>query len=293
MNAVWSFWSKPYVETRKSGWYSEKQHRLSWILSFHLARKYFSKTLLVTDDYGADLLTGRLKLEFDRVSTTLNKLDNQDARWWTLGKLYAYASQHKPFIHIDNDGFLWKPLPIDSETKLFAQNPDYFEVGASFYMPEQVETLIQKHGGWLPEEWAWYRSSGLPQRAESCGIFGGTDIKFIKYYAKLAMEMITHPANSTVWNALSENVERNILVEQYLLSACIEYQKNHSNKKFSTIAIEYLFNSMDDAFNPANASEAGYTHLIADSKKDKKIADDLDRRVKKDFPEAYKHVCGR
>lgn len=290
MNAVWSFWSKPYLETRRTAWHSEKQHHLSWILSFYLARKYFPKTLLVTDDYGADLLTGHLKLEFDRVSTSLNNLDNQDARWWALGKLCTYASQNEPFIHIDNDVFLWKPLPVDSETKLFAQNPEYFEVGASFYMPEQVEMLIHHHGGWLPEEWIWYRSSGLPQRAESCGIFGGSDIEFIKYYAKLAMEMIMHPANNAVWNTLGENVERNILVEQYLLTACIEYQKNHPDKKFPTIGIDYLFNSMDDAFNPSDAAEAGYTHLIADSKKDKKIVNDLEWRVKKDFPKAYKCV---
>ena len=287
MNAVWSFWSKPYLEARKKIWCSEKQHYLSWILSLQLAQKFFSKTLLVTDDYGAELLVEGLKLEFDAVSRALNELDDHDSKWWALGKIYTYASQKEPFIHIDNDVFLWKPLPVTSDTALFAQNPEYFEIGATFYMPEQIEALRDRHDGWLPKEWAWFRSSGLPQRAESCGVFGGNDTEFINYYAKRALTMIEHPANRKLWINLNEQVERNILVEQYLLSACIEYSKNCRANVYRALDIHYLFNSMDDAFDSRKAADVGYTHLIADTKKNKKLADDLEMRVKKDFPEAY------
>lgn len=289
MKAIWSFWSKPYLDARKKIWYSEKQHYLSWILSFQQARKFFSKTLLVTDDFGVKLLLDGLHLEFDEVSTSLNGLRDRDSKWWALGKIYTYACQKEPFIHIDHDVFLWKPLPVNSDTVLFAQNPEYFEIGASFYMPEQVESLMNIYGGWLPEEWAWYRSSGLPQRAESCGVFGGYETEFINYYANLAIEMINHPANKTVWEVLEDKVERNILVEQYLLSACIEYYKNQQDERYLSIDINYLFNSMDDAFHPVEAAEAGYTHLIADSKKNKALANDLERRVKHDYPEVYEN----
>ena len=44
---------------------------------------------------------------------------------------------------------------------------------------------------------------------------------------------------------------------------------------------------MDDAFNPRKAADAGYTHLIADAKKNKALAKDLERRVEKDYPEAF------
>ncbi len=287
MNAVWSFWSKPYLRARKSIWDSEKQHFLSWILSFHQGRKFFSKTLLFTDDHGAKMLVDGLQLEFDVVSTSLNILDNYDPSWWALGKIYTYGSQYEPFIHIDNDVFLWKPLPLNSETPLFAQNPEYFEIGASFYMPEQMDMLLKKHGGWLPGEWAWYLSSGLPQRAESCGVFGGNYTDFIHYYAKLAVRMIEHSANINLWSILGGQVERNILIEQYFLSACIEYYKHYPEDFSRPVDIQYLFNSMDDAFNPVKAAEAGYTHLIADTKKNKAIAEDLKRRVEEDYPDAY------
>jgi hypothetical protein len=105
MNAVWSFWSKPYLEAWKSIWCSEKQHLLSWILSLQQARKFFGRTVLFTDDYGARMLVDGLQLEFDVVSTSLNSLNGHDPKWWALGKIYTYSSQHEPFIHIDNDVF--------------------------------------------------------------------------------------------------------------------------------------------------------------------------------------------
>ena len=287
MNAVWSFWSKPYLEARKSIWCSERQHLLSWILSLQQARKFFDRTVLFTDDYGARMLVDGLQLEFDGVSTALDNLGNHDSKWWALGKIYTYSSQNEPFIHIDNDVFLWKPLPVNSQTAIFAQNPEYFEVGASFYMPEQIESLVNNHGGWLPREWIWYRSSGLPQRAESCGVFGGGNTEFISYYAKLALEMIEHPFNNHLWSTLGEHVERNILLEQFLLSACIEYYKNLPGNSSQSLDIHYLFNSMADAFDPGKASNAGYTHLIADTKKNKTLAKDLEKRVEKDYPEAF------
>lgn len=287
MNAVWSFWSKPYLNARKSMWCSEKQHLLSWILSLQQARKFFGKTLLFTDDYGAKMLVEGIQLEFDVVSTALNSLRDHDSKWWALGKLYTYSLQNEAFIHLDNDAFLWKPLPVNSDNGLFAQNPDYFKVGASYYMPEQIELLIEKHGGWLPREWVWYRSSGQPQRAESCGVFGGGNTEFINYYSRRALKMIEHSANSHLWTILGEQVERNILVEQYLLSACIEYYKNHQEGGNQSLDIHYLFNSLDDAFDPRKAADAGYTHLVADTKKNKALANDLERRVEKDYPEAF------
>lgn len=290
MNAVWSFWSKPYLEARKSAWCSEKTHWLAWILSLQQARKFFGKTVLVTDDDGARMLVDGLQLEFDTVSTALNGLKNQDAKWWAMGKLLTYSLQMEPFVHIDSDVFLWKALPVDSNTPLFAQNPEFFEVGRSYYMPEAMEALIQQQGGWLPDEWRWFRASGLQQRAECCGVFGGGNTEFIRYYAKLALEMIEHPVNAGLWPVLGEHVERNILLEQYLLSACIEFWNHSLFANNGKVDIHYLFSSMDDAFNPGQAAKCGYTHLIADSKKDKTLANDLETRVIKDYPGPYEKL---
>lgn len=234
------------------------------------------------------MLIDGLGLEFDTVSTGLNAIENHDPKWWALGKIYTYRLQAEPFIHIDSDAFLWKPLPVNAETALFAQNPEI----ASFYMPRQFEAVVKSvPGGWLPIEWEWYRSSGHTKRAQRCGIccgiFGGSQIDFINYYADLAIQLVEHPANRTAWFSLSDKIERNILAEQYLLSACIEYYKSQASSAYQGLDIQYLFNSQDDAFNAQKAAEVGYTHLIANAKQNREIASKLEKRVIKDYPEDY------
>lgn len=295
MIAVWSFWSKPFFVSRKGIWVHEKHHLLSWVLSVETARKHFQKTVLYTDDLGARMLIDGLDLEFDEVSTALNALAGHDPRWWALGKIFTYKLQQEPFIHIDSDVYLWKPLPLTSQTLLFAQNPEPFVIGASYYKPEQFEAAVKRQpSGWLPQEWRWYRSCRHGQRAESCGVFGGNQTDFIHHYATLGVRLIEHPGNQNAWKTLSNQAERNILVEQYLLSACIEYHQNNPDSPHYAINIHYLFATMDDAFNPEKAKQSGYTHLIADTKKNKTIARNLERRVEKDYPAAYarclKHI---
>jgi hypothetical protein len=288
VRAVWSFWSKPYLASRKQVWLSEEQHLLSWILSLQTARKHFHQTTLYTDDLGARMLVDGLGLEFDTVSTELNALDTHDPSWWALGKILTYRLQRDAFIHIDNDVYLWKPLPLTSDTPLFAQNPEGFVVGASFYMPEHFESAVKKQSeGWMPEEWQWYRKSGKFQRAESCGIFGGCRTDFVSHYASLALRIVEHPGNQSAWQSLSSKVERNILIEQYFLSACIEFHRSRPDSLYHGINIQYLFDNVDDTLNPRKAAEAGYTHLIAGAKRNRAAAVNLEKRVQKDYPEAY------
>ncbi len=288
MRAVWSFWTRPFLSDRCSVWLTERHHLLSWILSFQTARAHFRKTALFTDDAGARMLVDGLGLDFDIVSTKLNALKDSDPKWWALGKIYTYRLQTKPFIHIDSDVFIWRRPSFKSLSPLVAQNPDHFVVGASYYMPERLEASVkQTPGGWLPIEWEWYRSRGCVQRAESCGVFGGARTDFIRYYAGNAIQFIEHRGNQRAWRNLSDEIERNLLAEQYLLSACIEYQKSLQGSPYQDLSIQYLFDSQKETFNPQRAAAIGYTHLIAGAKRNQHVADKLERRVKADYPANY------
>jgi hypothetical protein len=155
-------------------------------------------------------------------------------------------------------------------------------------MPERFEQAVkQTPGGWLPPEWQWYRSRGSVQRAESCGIFGGARTEFIRYYACLAIQLIEHPANQSAWGNLTDEIERNILAEQYLLSACLEYHRNLYDSPYKDLQIHYLFNSQEEACNPQSAAAVGYTHLIARSKKNQSITEKLEKRVQRDYSAQY------
>jgi hypothetical protein len=289
MRAVWSFWNKPYEWHYRSRWSSDRQHLLSWILSLETARRHGYETALYTDDAGASVLVEGLGLKFDQVFLSLNALKNHDPRWWCLGKIYTYRLQNEPFIHLDNDVFLWKRLsPALERAAVIAQSPEYISTGAFFYRPEAVDYVIKGiNDGWLPREWEWYQTFGQHQRGECCGIFGGNAIGFITHYAGEAIKMIEHPQNKLGWPLLERGVNRNVQVEQYLLSACIEYHRNRPESPFHNVTIEYMFASDEDARNPEQAERAGYTHLLGNSKHDPELNQRLEARVKRDYPEYY------
>lgn len=286
---MWSFWSKPFRSHHHRAWASEKHHLLAWVLSTESARRHYRTTELHTDDTGARMLVDGLGLEIDRVSTSLNTLDGHDTGWWALGKLYTYRAQREPFVHLDNDVFLWRPLPDRLESApLLAQNPEHVVPGRPYYRPEAFEAVLDGLAdAWLPPEWRWYRASGRSQRGECCGIFGGRHNDFVRHYAGQAIRLIEHAPNQTGWRRLADKIAHNNLFEQYLLSACVDYHRDRAGSPYRDIDIAYLFASVDQAFDGTTADQLGYTHLIADAKRNPQLADRLEARVARDHPAHY------
>jgi hypothetical protein len=234
-------------------------------------------------------LVDGIGLDFDQVDTSLDALARHDPAWWATGKVFTYRAQQEPFVHIDSDVYLWKRLPERLESAaVLAQNPEFFVTGASYYEPEACEgVLAQVKGTWLPPEWLWYRASGLGQRGENCGIFGGNQLEFIHHYADQALSFLQRRENRRALRRLTRKANHMVLVEQYLLAACIEYRRRSTDSAYGGVRIEYLFESMDDAFFSTRAVELGYTHLIAGAKQNPQVAALLEQRVKGDWPELY------
>jgi hypothetical protein len=288
LKAIWSFWSKPFEAHRRFSWPSERHHLFAWVLSVETARQHYPDTSLITDDAGARMLVDRLGLPFTCVSTELNALEQHNPDWWALGKIYAYRMQTQPFVHIDNDVFLWKPLPARLEcADVFAQNPEPISASTPYYQPERfAHALNPTAKGWLPEEWHWYQRTHHNQ-AICCGIFGGNRIDFIQHFSNASLRLIEDPANSHALELLHDKRMLMLVVEQYLLSAFVDYHKTATVLPLGNIRIEYLYNSMADHWNPDYAAHAGFTHLAADAKQNPLIAHRLENRVRSDYPEHY------
>jgi hypothetical protein len=286
MRVLWSLWTRPLLTGGRVGWRSPQDHLLSWILSVGLARQHDTDTCLVTDDAGAALLIDALGLEFSEVSLSLNALADHDPDWWALGKLYAYAEQERPFVHIDSDCYLWEPLPAGLlAAPVIASHPETVELGRSCYRPEVLEHELRERGGWMPPEFAHYMPIGGSLRAENCGIFGGNRLDFIRHYAETAKRFVHHPDNQPIWAARPENYSDIILFEQLLLSACLTFHRGRPQSPWSDIAIHYLFESYEEAVR--TGSERGFTHLIAGTKWDTAVIAGLHRCVRERFPAQY------
>ncbi|MBK5124371.1 hypothetical protein IQ288_31540 [Burkholderia sp. R-69980] len=284
MRAVWSFWSRPFDDYYKRAWLSEYHHLLAWVISVNFARQHYPDTMLVTDIAGKRLLVDELGLPFKVVSTELERLRDVDLRWWTMGKLVAYSLQTEPFVHVDADVFLWKRLPLWlEETPVIVQHPEHFSKRDACYQLEAVEASMRETGGIIPEEWSWTHARGPHQRAENCGICGGADLSFLNYYANLAMLVALRPENQAGWRRLRDTW-MNMVVEQNLLTACIEYHRHHQDSPFRGVRHDYLFDTAAHAFDPALATRAGFTHLISNAKRNPAVAQRIEARVRRDFP---------
>jgi hypothetical protein len=289
MRAVWSFWTKPWRNRRGWSWPSEKHHLLAWVLSVESASRHYPDTQLVTDKAGARLLVDELGLRVQHVTTALESLTDHDPSLWMMGKLRAYRLQDVPFVHIDTDVFLWQRLPEKVErAAVFAQNPEHFTLGSSHYKPDRMQRLMTTDSsGWIPPEWEWAISMGANQRGECCGIAGGTDLEFIHYYADSAMQVVDDPRNRTGWAGVPDKGEFNTLIEQYHLAACVDYHRGRPDSPFRSVEIRYLFDSFTDAFDANVAAKAGFTHLLASAKSSAAVAERMEKRVARDFPDQY------
>jgi hypothetical protein len=101
--------------------------------------------------------------------------------------------------------------------------------------------------------------------------------------ADLAIRMIRHPRNRVIWRHAGANAGDNVLFEQYLLAACLEYHH---------ITARYLFDSMEESFDEDAARLRGYTHLIGGAKRNR-VAGRSDSAASLDQRQHRKPPSGR
>lgn len=275
MRAVWSLWSEPFRRGEGSGWLTPYHAYLAWVLSVQCARRHYLDTMLVTDDQGAELLVGKLGLNFSRVSLELNCLRDRDPQWWAIGKLHAYRIQTEPFVHLDGDVFLWKRLPRELEAApVFAQSPELFDPdNPEHYYPARA---VERSVAWLPDEWTRYTAGQGLRPASCCGILGGTRTDLIAEYADLGIRIALNPRNAPGWATWGNKGVCNVLIEQMLLDAVMADRG---------LRVTHFFEREADPYDPALAAAAGYTHLISSAKRSPELMGDLEARVRADFPE--------
>jgi hypothetical protein len=228
------------------------------------------------------LLVEQLGLHFAEVSTELERLNKVDVGWWALGKLVAYSLQDQAFVHLDTDVFLWKPLPRHlTGAPVFAQYSEDFHSLDESCGPRDIEQAFAHHNLSLPAEWVWTRSRGGNRfREDCCGIMGGTRVDFLRHYSNLALDLVLKPEYAPAWAIFPAKECLNMVVEQFLLAACVDFHRFHATSPFRGIGIQYLFPSFGDALNPQFAARVGFTHLLGGTKSNPVVGRRLEERVR-------------
>jgi hypothetical protein len=215
---------------------------------------------MVTDDAGLTIIEA-LGIEYSHVLTTLEAgpIPNSLRHVWALGKSVAILAQTSPFLHIDTDVLLTKPLDLPLVwSRLVAQSLDYPE----HYRSEEMTRAIS--------------AAGFPagHTAYNCGVIGGSDIRLLHDYARRTLslaERFAHPENRSIHGTVASMV-----VEQYHLGVIAR----EAGVKVDTVL----------PMHPTTAqfSETGYIHLQGNAKHEPKWITRVEHSLSTQFPKAYR-----
>ena len=265
MKAVFSFWSKPSkgsLHKRFAGFPDKGYFDTAFRLALLTAKKNFTSTQLVTDTEGYKMLVLDMGLAFDEVSLALDDIADMPANLWMFGKLKAYSIQTGPFVHLDFDMFLLKPVPSWFKcAEIVVQSVEPFR-GFEFYRwgVDWVRSTHRK----LPFEFDAFKNVPFEEQlAHNVGMIGGQNWQAITDYATKAIRLIND--NISLIKQLPDYrvSEVNVIYEQYFLSAYARYHNIEVKN--------YVENILDEA----EMLEKGYVHLLGDNKSNRQTCEQM------------------
>ncbi|EFN91665.1 DUF6734 family protein [Prevotella amnii] len=280
---VHSYWSKPYFrpEADKGGWNKRLFHYMSCAFSC-LKFSEFHKINLVTDKHGKELFIDKIGLPYNKVTTSLDELNTIYPEYlWAIGKIYTYSLIKEPFIHVDNDIYIWKPLKKQLfESKLVAHNLE-----VSYPHNKQFFQDILKKFHYVPDllKEAFVKTDSIIEI--NAGILGGTDISFFQEYCKLAFDFVDK--NIDVIRTLERPGMFNVIYEQFLFYALAQ-SKN--------IKIEYLidedvdehFLGLTDFWETPHRQQ--YIHAVGAYKTWYIIGEQMAHRLYIEYPDYFQRI---
>jgi hypothetical protein len=284
MKIVQTLWTLPSflqssgenLENRLSGgWRFPKYYYFAMAYSCLSLKKFYNEVELVADDFGSDLLINKLKLPYTSVKTLPKYFDNIPVGLWALPKIYSYSIQDKPFLHVDNDIFIWDKLPNDNKG-LLVQN---FEKITGVYN-FAIET-IKKNCINCPDF-----LDGLDEnlfQSINAGVFGGNDTNFIKYYTDFVFNFVNQNLKNL---SFKDSGVTNVIIEQLFF-----YQlAQKGNKQIYTVTnkeTDFIANFVKFEQVPFSNK---YIHCLGGTKKNSKICKQIELRLCEEFPDAYDRI---
>jgi hypothetical protein len=200
MKIIFSYWSQAKPE------HNSVFKELAAV-SNYFAQQHGYETILYTDVAGNLLLN---KIEYDQIILMPEHILNQFPQTgWSLGKLLATSMTNEPFLHLDFDLFLFKPIEekfLNKEAVFFHDEiwMDETLANSSFILKKKPEILKDINN---------YRSY-------NCAIFGGNNYKAFQDSAKYICNFAMVNASFLEKMSMQQRVlKRKKLVNDYIYLA--------------------------------------------------------------------------
>jgi hypothetical protein len=256
--AVFSYFNSDESFGNKCGFTKYSDFLFTTALSIYCASRHFPEVQFISTKWGVDLFK-QLKLPITNYSTALEEIKNISRFFWAYGKLIAYNEQDKPFVHIDNDVFLWYPLPerIIKAYLCFQSHEPFNLPGYGYYRklkpcfknaPVKPQTIVD---------------NPVTDYAYNCGICGGNDLSIFKEWQDCSKEYIFAEENFPVFFKKFPHmlIHQNLFHEQYFL-ACLVKKYGLRDK------VEVMANDAMQINKGLDLTKPRYTHLWGTTKKD-------------------------
>jgi len=277
--AVFSYFNPEDDFINKCGFSKFSDFLYTTGLAVWCASQHFKEVEMVSHDWGIDMFQ-KLGLPVTSYSRILNKMNDPEAPvsrfFWAYGKLIAYCSQNKPFVHLDNDVFLWEPLPdrILNAELCFQSTEPFKLAGYSYYK------LLKK---------PWRKAKVRPQKivdnevkdfAYNCGICGGSNLDFFKEWIQCSEEYIFAPENQEMFfkDFAEMLIHQNLFHEQYFAACLIKMHKMRRKVQ----VIDPDASKIEDILK--------YTHLWGTTKQDYSMMRRVNMRLQIEAPELHGRI---
>ena len=261
MNIIMSLWTKPCTGGKAHGYSTVENMINSIILSANVVRQHYENIIFYTDNLGYQWIEPHLdKLPFKKIEVVMDDINWLEDMYWSLGKMYIYSLQKEPFIHIDNDVFIWEKFTPEllSGDFLFQEIEnfhnsiwDFYNKGLKIYglaIPKEIEVL---------------------GAAFNCGVFGcltPSALDIIQEYYNIGYKFVkkTKVIPDIEKEAISERALASVIIEQVFIYSLVISK----NKTFNTIRY-------DDHYG----YKIKYTHQIGSTKRNEIVEQKIRERI--------------
>jgi hypothetical protein len=256
--AVFSYFNTDESFGNKCGFAKYSDFLFTTALSVACASRHFPEVQVISSSWGVDVFK-ELGLPATEYSNKLNQMKTVSRFFWAYGKLIAYCEQNKPFVHLDNDVFLWNPLPsrILNAHLCFQSHEPFNLVGYNYY--NLLKPCFKK----APVKPQVIIDNPVYDYAYNCGICGGNDLKIFPEWKKTSEEYIFAPENERLFfiDFRELLIHQNLFHEQYFL-ACLVKKHQLRGK------VEVMDKDAMKINKGLDLTKPRYTHLWGTTKKD-------------------------
>lgn len=285
MNILQTFYNNSPVESLinvATGFHSPEVHWLSVAYSCLQLRKYHpdQSLILYGNESVIDLFINHFQLPYtDYVE--LKETCGVKSKLYAWPKIETYSKQTEPFIHIDNDVFIWEPLP----ERLFSANliAQHKELDSGFYM--RIFRHIQEHNIKLPDFVDDCIDSTHVQ-AYNAGLFGGQDLDFFSKYLKEIKRFISD--NEDQINTMPEHFLMNVVYEQWIFAGMVKKLHLEVETYYKDVVVDFKM-PVSETMAAIQSPYSKYLHLM-NHKRNKACNLMIQRNMYKEYPDYYKII---